>query len=171
MCEGQTDRPYHRMQHFVSESPWLTRKVMQKVASDASELLDINEKTGLIIDESSHVKRGDKSVGVARQYCGRLGKVENCQVGVYAFLSAGSRATLVDFRLYLPQSWIKDKKRCDQAGIPPDKQVFKTKPQQALEMIRAQREAGVRFDWVGEMDCTATPRSCYRHWTRRENYL
>ncbi len=73
--------------------------------------------SALIIDESAHVKSGKSSVGVARQYCGTLGKVENCQVGVYAALCCGPSVVLTDARLYLPQEWVEDAARCEAAGL------------------------------------------------------
>jgi len=149
MCEVPTSLEYHQIQHFISESPWDAADLMEQVGSDVSSTFHGHEKVGLLIDESAHVKKGEKSVGVAKQYCGRLGKVENCQVGVYAFLSSQKHASMVDYRLFLPEQWCEDEKRCRKAGVPEDKMVFKTKLQLALEMVRSQRAAGIRFDWVG----------------------
>jgi SRSO17 transposase len=91
--------------------------------------------TGYLIDESAHLKKGVQSVGVAKQYAGVVGKVENCQVGVYASIVNGTRATIVNARLYLPKSWTNDTARCEKAKIPKAKRLYKTKPQLALEMI------------------------------------
>ena len=74
--------------------------------------------SSLLIDESRCPKKGTHSVGVGRQWCGQLGKVENCQVGVFAALGRGTAATLIDERLFLPERWTNDPERCQAAGIP-----------------------------------------------------
>ena len=145
---------YQQVQHFVSDSPWDAREVMAKVARDTSSLYASQpgyreEDVGYILDESAHLKKGMQSVGVARQYAGVVGKVDNCQVGVYASLVWHSRTTLINTRLYLPECWTGDAKRCDKAGIPEDARVQKTKPQLALDMLKADMANGVRFGWVG----------------------
>jgi SRSO17 transposase len=105
--------------------------------------------TCLIIDESGNPKKGDQSVGVARQWCGRLGKIDNCQVGVYAALACGHETTLIDTQLYLPKSWTDDPDRCRKAGIPEECIVEESKAQIALKIVRRQRSEGIRFNWVG----------------------
>jgi SRSO17 transposase len=85
---------------------------------------------------------------VARQYNGRLGKIENSQVAVCTSLASGQQSTLIDMRLYLPEVWCDDPRRCDQAGIPEDQRDYLTKPQIALQSIRHQRQLGVGFDRV-----------------------
>ena len=106
---------YEGIQQFVSDSPWDHTAVMRQVAAEAAVMLGGSPETALYLDESSVVKKGNASVGVQRQYCGRLGKVENCQVGVFASLGCGTRATLVDFRLFLPAAWARNSKRCAKA--------------------------------------------------------
>ena len=91
------------------------------------------------------------SVGVARQYCGRLGKVDNCQVGVYLGYSNPYHASLVDYRLYLPESWILDSDRRRKSGVPKEIE-FQTKAQLGLEMIRRFKASALQFGWVC-MDC------------------
>ena len=108
MTEVVPDTEYQALQHFISHSPWKSQPVMDLVARDASRLLGAGADTGLILDETSFEKKGDKSVGVGRQHCGSLGKVENCQVGVFASLVRGSSSVLVDGRLYIPQGWFTD---------------------------------------------------------------
>jgi len=149
MCEATESLAYHQIQHFISESTWDACEVMAQVSSDVSSAFADRAKVGLLIDESSHVKKGSKSVGVSKQYCGRLGKVENCQVGVYAYLNSQKDASMVDYRLFLPQQWCEDKERCRNAGIPEDKMEFKSKLKLALDMVRSQRTAGAQFDYVG----------------------
>jgi len=95
------------------------------------------------------VKKGNKSVGVGHQYCGNVGKTANSQVAVFGCLSNGKYASLVDARLYLPQSWCDDKFRCEEAGIPEHDRMFRTKPELAIGIIRHQQEMGLDFDYVG----------------------
>jgi SRSO17 transposase len=140
---------YHQMQHFISDSPWDHRKLIDQVAIDVSRSLPKQKLTGLIIDESGWEKKGDKSVGVAHQYCGNVGKVANSQVAVFGALSNGDFASMVDARLYLPQSWCEDSVRCHGAGIPEDERKFKMKWQIALDIIRHQLSLGTSFDYIG----------------------
>ena len=140
---------YQSLQQFVSDSPWDHEALMKRIGKDLDALLG-GKDSMLIIDESGFTKKGTKSVGVARQWNGRLGKVDNAQVGVFAALSDGqSGCSLVDSRLYLPEEWTEDAKRCEQAKIPEDKREFKTKPQLAWEMIESAQSGGLRFGWVG----------------------
>src|ERR1022692_4189799 len=102
----------------------------------------------LVADETGFLKKGRMSAGVARQYTGTAGRVENAQVGVFLAYAApdGSRA-LIDRELYLPQKWTEDRDRCRAAGIP-DEQEFATKPELARRMIERAVSAGVPFGWV-----------------------
>lgn len=149
ICESIANTDYYQMQHFISDSNWDARAVMDQVVKDTSATLPRRKLTGLIIDETGTVKKGDKSVGVSWQYCGNAGKTANSQVSVLACLSNGDFASLVDARLYLPQSWTEDKQRCQQAGIPEQAQVFKTKTELAFDIIRHQKSLGIDFDFVG----------------------
>jgi SRSO17 transposase len=138
-----------QLQHMLSDSPWDHQAVIDQVALEADGLLGGSRNSCLLIDESGFKKSGNHSVGVKRQWNGRLGKVDNCQVGVFAALGRDRRVTLVDERLYLPEEWSDHPKRCEQAGIPPEFRCFKKKVDLALEMILHQRLIGVRFSWVG----------------------
>lgn len=140
---------YQGMEQFLSSSPWDHQAVMDQVARDASALIGDDELTGLFIDESSFLKKGRASVGVQRQWSGRAGKVENCQVGVFACLGRGDRVCLTDYRLYLPQEWTQDAARLDKAKVPDDRRAFASKTQQALEMIAHAKALGLKFGWVG----------------------
>jgi len=91
-----------RYQHFLSVSAWNERAVLDQVAREANRLSGGTAESALILDESGILKSGTKSVGVGRQYIGQLGKVDNCQTGVYAMHSLGERTALVDEWLYLP---------------------------------------------------------------------
>ena len=154
MEEEIPDSEYRIYQHFLTNSTWDYQGVISQVASDASEVMKSNKKmsgepTGFIVDESAHLKKGDKSVGVAKQYAGVAGKVENCQVGVYASLVNANRAALVNERLFIPKVWSANRLRCQKAGIPREDIKYKTKPQLALEMVDQAISEGIEFDWIG----------------------
>jgi FOG: Transposase len=136
------------LQYMLTEAQWDSQAVMDQVAQEVNQLLG-GDKSCLLLDESGVEKKGENSVGVARQWNGRLGKVDNCQVGVFAALGRGARATLIDYRLYLPKSWSEDEARCQKMGIPESCRPFKTKSELALEMVRYQRQQGIKFAWVG----------------------
>ncbi len=148
MVEEVSGSEYESLQHFISHSPWDSEGLMQELARNISKKLQPIGKIGCTVDEKAHLKKGTKSVGVARQYAGTSGKVDNCQVGVYLGLTAGKYSSLTNYRLFLPQKWIDDPKRCEKAGIPKHKMVFKTKPQLALDMIAEHLDHGVQFDYV-----------------------
>jgi len=149
MAEVVPESDEQVLQHFLSNSNWDERGVLDQVALETDALLGGTLESALLLDESGITKKGDKSVGVRRQWNGRLGKVDNCQVGVYAALSRGSQSTLIDTRLYLPSSWVKDKARCVAAGVPNQARRARSKPELALDMVRYNRCLGVRFSWVG----------------------
>jgi SRSO17 transposase len=140
---------YDPLQYFLSDSDWDWHPANNQVAKDADKLLGGKEDSALLIDESGIPKKGKMSVGVSRQWCGQLGKTDNCQVVVFATLGYGRFSTPIDYRLYLPKSWTDDKERCLKAKIPADKIVFQTKHEQALDMVFHARKNGVRFNWVG----------------------
>ena len=113
------------------------------------ELLSQDRVSGaLILDESGIPKQGTESVGVARQYCGALGKVDNCQVGVFLAYSTSTEAILFDRRLYLPAEWTNDPKRCEKAGIPMEARQLH-KAELGLEMILKAKKRGIPFEFVG----------------------
>ena len=149
MEEVIPDADHQALQHMLSASAWSARAVLDQVAQDANRLLGGYEDSALLIDESGCPKKGTQSVGVARQWCGQLGKVENCQVGVFAALSRGSDVTLIDERLFLPEVWTTDAARCQAAGIPKAQRGFQRKTDLALAMITHARQQGIGFAWVG----------------------
>lgn len=153
MVERVPDSDYYQIQHFISEPPWDARAGFDKVASDTSQLFAGHERVGLLIDESANRKKGKESVGVARQYCGTIGKVDNCQVAVYAALSTEKYYGLIDTALYLPEEWASNEARCKKAGVPPlpagEKRVCKTKVELALDIVRHQKGLGTWFHYVG----------------------
>ena len=143
--------PYDSITYMISKSEWDHRALFNSVACRASDTLNQGtSEVALLIDESSYLKKGQSSVGVDRQYAGCIGKVDNCQILVHTALSSGPFRTLIDSRLYLPESWTDDPVRCEKAKIPEkDYQEYKTKPQIAMESIENQLSIGVKFDWVG----------------------
>ncbi|EQD24036.1 MAG: putative transposase, partial [Leptospirillum sp. Group IV 'UBA BS'] len=132
------------MRHLYKE------QLAREIASVTPEEISLSMIT---VDDSSFVKKGKESVGVARQYCGRLGKVDNCQSGVFAGFAGPRGHGLLDSRLYMPQEWFSETEefaeRRKKTGVPKDL-VFKTKPEIAAEMIGALRKEG-RFParWIG----------------------
>lgn len=140
---------YQGMEQFISSSPWCHRALLDDLARGADETYGDGREAGLYIDESSFLKKGHASVGVQRQWSGRAGKVENCQVAVFGSLGKGDQFSLIDFRLFLPEEWANDAKRCDKAKIPADQRSYKAKWELALEIVAQARENKVRFGWVG----------------------
>ena len=139
----RTAAQHQSLLHFVGESPWLDDLVLSKVREMVQPAI---ERGGAIeawiIDDTGFPKKGKHSVGVARQYCGQLGKQDNCQVAV-SLLIANHHASLpIAYRLYLPQVWAGDAARRRRARVP-DEIEFKTKPEIALEQIRAAHQKGL----------------------------
>jgi SRSO17 transposase len=149
MEEVIPEADHQALHHMLSESAWAERAVLDQVAQEANRLLGGHADSALLIDESGCPKKGMQSVGVARQWCGQLGKVENCQVGVFAALSRGPDVTLIDERLFLPEAWTNDPARCHAAGVPKAQRGFQRKTDLALAMITHARQQGIGFAWVG----------------------
>lgn len=139
---GEDRRP---LQYFLGESPWDHRPLLGKLCEAVGESL--GEESGvLVVDPSSFPKKGRESVGVARQWCGRLGKQDNCQLGVFLGYVTNKGHTLVDERLYLPKTWARSKTRREKCGVPVSER-FRTSPQLALEMVR-ERGKMLPHRWV-----------------------
>lgn len=143
---GSDEQALH---HFIANSPWDHRAVLNRVARDADALLGGTEDSFLLIDETGFPKKGRDSVGVARQWCGRLGKVDNCQTAVCASLGKGSMATLIDTALLLPKEWTQDRARMKAVGVPEAFQTYRSKQELALDLIERALANGVRFSWIG----------------------
>jgi SRSO17 transposase len=123
------------MQRFVSDAPWDDDKMASKYRSLINDDLG-NPDGALIFDESGFVKKGQDSVGVARQYCGTIGKVDNCQVGVFAAYASEQGYSLIDKQLFIPEKWFTDdyRVRRRKCKLPHD-MAFRTKPQLAVQML------------------------------------
>lgn len=136
----------HRVQHLLDRAVWDDALVRSDLRTYVQEHL-AQESAVLVVDESSFIKKGDKSVGVKRQYCGTVGRVENCQVGVFLGYASSTGHTLLDAALYLPEAWADDAKRRKQAKVP-ETVTFATKPQLAQRMLLEALEAGVPAAFV-----------------------
>ena len=131
----QTTRARHQsLHHFVAESAWSDEEMLLRVAQWVVPKMDFSDGGWWIVDDTGFPKQGRHSVGVARQYCGMLGKQDNCQVAVSVSLAFQAGSLPVAWRLYLPQQWMDDRARCDKAGVPQAVQ-FATKAQIALAQI------------------------------------
>jgi SRSO17 transposase len=130
------DRERQGLQKFIGQAQWAHRPLIAELARQVGTTLGEADAV-LVFDPSSFAKKGTQSVGVARQWCGRLGKVENCQVGVYLGYVSRQGHALVDFRLYLPKEWTQDRKRLIKAGVPKDVR-FRTRHELALDMLDEQ---------------------------------
>jgi SRSO17 transposase len=143
------DQERRPLQKFVGERQWEHKPMLGVLAEQVGE--EIGEADGVIVfDPSAFAKKGAKSVGVARQWCGRLGKIENCQVAVYMAYASRKDHTLVNMRLYLPKEWTKSRKRLREAGVPEDVK-FRTRHELCLDMLQ---ESGgqLRHRWVAGDD-------------------
>ena len=128
--------------HFVAQSPWSDARVLAKVLELTLPSITAREPIeAWIIDDTSFPKKGKHSVGVTRQYSGQLGKQDNCQVAVSLSLANAGASFPIAYRLYLPKDWAADPARRKKAGVP-DEVTFRTKPEIALDQIRAALEAG-----------------------------
>jgi SRSO17 transposase len=140
---GRTAAQHQSLLHFVGEGRWSDERVLAKVRE---MVLPAIERHGpieaWIIDDTGFPKKGTHSVGVARQYCGQLGKQDNCQVAVSLSLANAHASLPVAYRLYLPESWASDTARRKKAGVP-EEIGFQTKPEIALDQIRAACTAGL----------------------------
>ena len=128
------DQGRRNLQHFIGTSEWDHRPLQEELIRQVGQQLGEDDGV-LVIDPSAFAKKGTKSVGVARQWCGRHGKVENCQLAVYLGYVSRQEHVLVDVRLYLPREWTNSRKRCEEAGVPREIR-FQTRHELALEMIR-----------------------------------
>ena len=139
----RTAAQHQSLLHFVGEGKWSDEKVLAKVREMVlPEIERHGPIAAWIIDDTGFPKKGQHSVGVARQYCGQLGKQDNCQVAVSLSLANHDASLPVAYRLYLPEDWAKDSGRRRKTGVP-EEISFKTKPEIALEQITAACEAGL----------------------------
>lgn len=154
------DEDRQGLQTFIGTAPWEYKPLLKELARQVGETL--GEPAGVLaLDPSAFVKKGDHSVGVKRQWCGRLGKVENCQVGVFLAYVSRREQALVNMRLYLPKEWIKDRRRRKECGVPREVR-YQTRQHLALEMLE-EHGSLLPHAWVTGDDEMGLPA-----WFRRE---
>jgi SRSO17 transposase len=130
------DQDRQGLQKFIGQSHWSHRPLLNELAQHVGR--ELGEADGvLVFDPSAFAKQGTESVGVQRQWCGRLGKIENCQVGIYLGYVSRHDHALVDVRLFLPKEWARRKRRRNKAGVPPEVR-FRTRHELMLEMLDEQ---------------------------------
>src|SRR3982750_703319 len=144
-------------EHLGDARPWRTQRVLSHAQWDEAAARDLcrayiierlaDREAVLIVDETGFLKKGTKSAGVARQYSGTAGRIENCQIGVFLAYASGKGQALIDRELYLPKEWAEDLARREAAGIPREV-AFATKPELARRMITRAIAAEVPFAWV-----------------------
>jgi SRSO17 transposase len=129
-------RTHQSLHHLVADAPWDDEEMLAQVRR---EVLPTMQEHGpvvaWIVDDTGFPKQGKHSVGVARQYCGQIGKHDNCQAAVSLSVSTWSSSLPIAWRLYLPEVWCQDSERCQRAGVP-EGTAFQTKPEIALQQIR-----------------------------------
>ena len=136
-------RMHQSLHHLVAEAPWSDESVLDRCLEFVMPAMMRDEPVvAWVVDDTGFPKKGRESVGVARQYCGQVGKQDNCRVAVSLSVSTEKASIPVAYRLYLPESWIQDRERRKKTGIPDETQ-FQTKPEMALDQIRRARERGI----------------------------
>jgi SRSO17 transposase len=140
---ARTAAQHQSLLHFVARAPWSDRAVLAKVRQTVLPAIEAHGAIeAWIIDDTGFPKKGRHSVGVARQYCGQLGKQDNCQAVVSLSITNHHASLPVAHRLYLPEPWANDPERRAKAGVPPDI-AFRTKPETALDLVRDAQAAGI----------------------------
>lgn len=134
------------IQHLLGRANWDADAVRDDLRDYVLEHL-ADEGSVLIVDETGFIKKGDRSVGVKRQYTGTAGKRENCQVGVFLCYASGQGQAFIDRELYLPEEWAEDEHRRERAGVP-EELGMRTKPEIAEEMLERALGGGVEAAWV-----------------------
>src|SRR6266705_5503675 len=147
MAERLALGAYDQLHHFVSAGVWDVAPVETELLVQADRLIGGRDAV-LVIDDTAVLKKGTHSVGVAPQYCSALGKIANCQTLVSLTLARGEVPIMVALRLFLPDSWISDRRRLERAGVPVEYRTARTKPEIALAEIDRMISVGVRFRCV-----------------------
>ena len=148
LAEAIGDASPHGIQRLLDRSRWDADAVRDEVMRYArAHLLTQDEAGVLIVDETGFLKKGDKSVGVQRQYSGTAGRIENCQIGVFLALLGSRGRALIDRELYLPKSWCEDHDRCRAVHVPEGRGLL-TKPRLAQQMLGRAFDQGIAPRWV-----------------------
>jgi SRSO17 transposase len=136
-------RMHQSLHHLVAEAPWDDERLLDRALDTIlPSMLGQGPVVAWIVDDTGFPKKGKHSVGVARQYCGQLGKQDNCRVAVSLSVATEYSSMPVAFRLYLPEVWANDKERRSKTGVP-EEIAFQTKPQIALDQIKRAQERGI----------------------------
>jgi SRSO17 transposase len=146
LAEVSGDTTPYAIQHLLRRALWDPEAVRAELHRYVVQHLEAPEAV-LVVDETGFLKKGRHSAGVARQYSGTAGRVENCQIGVFLGYASALGHALLDRELYLPQEWTDDRERCRQAGIP-DARGFATKPQLARQLLTRAFAAGTSAKWI-----------------------
>jgi len=137
VAPSRVSAKHQSLLHLVGQAAWSDEAVLDKVRELVLPAVEAQgEIEAWIVDDTGFAKKGVHSVGVARQYCGRLGKTDNCQIAVTLSIANHAASLPIAYRLYLPEDWAKDAARREKVHIPDDV-VFKTKPRIALDQIKA----------------------------------
>jgi SRSO17 transposase len=143
LCPENLRQTHQSLHHIVAHSPWSDEDILEAVRHYALPAMQKQAPIeAWVVDDTGLVKKGTNSVGVARQYCGQVGKQENCRVVVSLSISTAATSLPIAWRLYLPEVWSEDKKRRETTGVPAEIK-FQTKPEIALEQIRAAVDRGI----------------------------
>jgi SRSO17 transposase len=146
LAEISGDANPYGFQNLLGRAEWDANALRDRLYTYLTDYLADDDAIG-VLDETGFLKKGTRSAGVARQYSGTAGRIENCQIAVFLAYASRHGHTLLDRELYLPEEWTNDRERCRRAGIP-DERVFATKPELARQMLERSRAAGVRFAWI-----------------------
>jgi SRSO17 transposase len=146
LAEEIGDATPYGFQYLLARADWAADAVRDELCVYIRQHLSDSHGV-MVIDETGFLKKGQHSAGVARQYSGTAGKVENCQIGVFVAYASRLGHALLDRELYLPEEWTNDRERCRSAGIPDDR-AFATKPQLAQQMLARAFAAGMPAQWV-----------------------
>ena len=161
LAPDNVQRMHQSLHHLVADAPWSDGELLSEVSQAVLPAMQQHGPVvAWIVDDTGFPKKGKHSVGVAHQYCGQVGKQDNCQVAVSLSVATWSTSLPIAYRLYLPEEeWALDSKRREKAGVPKEI-AFQTKPQIALDQIRQAAEAGMV---KGAVLADAVSRRCVTH--------
>lgn len=165
LAEANGDHAPYGVQHLLGRAVWDPEAVRDDLRGYVMEHLGVPEGV-LVMDETGLLKKGKHAAGVARQYSGTAGRVENCQSGVFLAYASARGQGMLDRELYLPEVWTQDPSRCSEAHIPQDRP-FATKPEMARSMLERAFQAGVPAAWVTG-DCVYGDNRRLRQWVEEQ---
>ncbi len=164
LAEITGDTTPYAFQHLLGRADWNPDALRDRLRTYVTDYLAEPDAVG-VLDETGFLKKGTHSAGVARQYSGTAGRIENCQIGVFLAYATSRGQTQLDRELYLPKEWTNDPPRCEAAGIPKERS-FATKPELAVQMLERTKDAGVSFAWVTG-DCIYGDSRTLRGWLEK----